>query len=194
MVLSTANIYAAGRDAPPAPGSGGGGTLPPVVELPSGSARVVTFPTVTGRATTSTAYSDYYGPNGDEIGPSDVRSFEGIAGIVHRANHLFLVGVFLTDEEPSNPAPERLNFTDPNQLQVETDAVQVPRGQEFGELALEIGQVFFVGDGKGHTFVVPDEATRLFLGFADARLNVGCPGYYGNNAGKFTVEVKVATE
>jgi hypothetical protein len=34
---------------------------------------------------------------------------------------------------------------------------------------------------------------RLFLGFADARLWVGCPGWYGNNRGKVTVTVDVTT-
>jgi hypothetical protein len=58
----------------------------------------------------------------------------------------------------------------------------------------EIGQTFLIGNGKGRSFVVPAEATRHFLGFADAFRYEGCPGWYGNNAGHLTVAVDVTTE
>jgi hypothetical protein len=89
---------------------------------------------------------------------------------------MFLVGVFLTDDEPSDPAPPPLDFTG---------------DEEFEELAPEIAQTFFIGDGEGRTFRVPTGATRLFLGFADAFLYEGPPGWYGNNAGEFEVTVAV---
>jgi hypothetical protein len=185
-VPATANIFAAGLDAPPAPGGGGGGVLPPVSVLPTGQSRVVTFPRVTGRVNPITMYPDWNGPDGDKIGPTDVRSFQGISGIVHRNNGMFLVGVFLTDAPPSNPARPRFDFS-----AFEAADSEQWVGQEFDRLAPEIGQTFFIGDGKGRTYVVPAEATRLFLGFADAYLYVGCPGWYGNNSGYLTVKVKV---
>lgn len=185
-VPATANIFAAGLDAPTAPGGGGGGVLPPVSVLPKGPSRVVTFPRVTGRVNPISMYPDWNGPAGDKIGPTDVRSFQGISGIVHRTNGMFLVGVFLTNAPPSNPAPPRLDFSAFDSADSEQWV-----GQEFDKLAPEIGQTFLIGDGKGRTYVVPNQATRLFLGFADAYLYVGCPGWYGNNSGHLTVKVKV---
>jgi hypothetical protein len=183
-----ANIFGAGRDGPPAPGGGGAGVLPPVVVLPTNASRV-TFPSVSGRVNPIIGMADSNGPAGDNVGPTDVESLEGISGIFHRTNGMFLVGVFLTDESPSSPAPARLNFS-PFEIP-QPGTVLVPDGEEFDELAPEIGQTFFVGDGKGRSYVVPAEATRLFLGFADAFGYEGCPGWYGNNAGHLTVKVKV---
>jgi hypothetical protein len=185
-VPATANIFSASLDAPSAPGGGGGGVLPPVSLLPKGSSRVVTFPRVTGRVNPISMYPDWNGPGGDKIGPTDVRSFQGISGIVDRTNGMFLVGVFLTDAPPSDPAPPRFDFS-----AFEAADSEQWVGQEFDRLAPEIGQTFFIGDGRGRTYVVPAEATRLFLGFADAYLYVGCPGWYGNNSGYLTVKVKV---
>lgn len=183
-----ANIFAAGRDAPPAPGGGGAGVLPPVLALPT-DASGVTFPSVKGRVNPIIGMADWNGPAGDKIGPTDVESLEGISGIFHRTNGMFLTGVFLTDAPPSNPAPPRLNFS---ALDLEEPGtVLAPDGEEFDVLAPEIGQTFLIGDGKGHSFGVPAEATRLFLGFADAFLYQGCPGWYGNNAGHLTVKVEV---
>jgi hypothetical protein len=188
-VSAMANIFAAGRDAPPAPGGGGRGVLPPVSVLPSGSSRVVSFPRVAGRVNPIIMYPDWNGPDGDRIGPTDVGSFQGISGIFHRTNGMFLVGVFLTDAPPSSPAPPRLNFS---ALEIEeAGTVLVPGGEEFDRLVPEIGQTFLIGDGKGRVYVAPPEATRLFLGFADAFLYEGCPGWYGNNAGHLTVTVRV---
>jgi hypothetical protein len=112
-------------------------------------------------------------------GPTDVTSYEGISGIVHRGNGMFLTGVFLTDDPPSELAPQRLDFTDREQFEV---------------LAPEIAQTFFVGDGEGRRYCVPAGATRLFLGFADAFLYQGPPGWYDNNDGELDVIVAVAAD
>jgi hypothetical protein len=188
-VLAQANIFGAGRGAPPAPGGGGGGVLPPVSVLAAGPSRVVTLSRVTGRVNPIRMYPDWNGPAGDRIGPTDVKSFQGISGIVHRTNGMFLVGVFLTDAPPSNPAPPRLDFSTSDSSS--SQAVWVTNGEQFDVLAPEIGQTFYIGSGKGRSYVVPAEATRLFLGFADGYLYVGCPGWYENNAGNLTVTVKV---
>jgi len=179
-VPATANIFGAGRDKAPAPAGGGAGSLPPAWELPSGST-IVTILCATGKVTPYTAQALRNGPAGDRLGAggvnTDVTSYEGISGIVNQGNGMFLVGVFLTDAVPSDPAPPRLDFTD---------------GENFEELAPEIAQTFLVGDGVGRTFRIPAGATRLFLGFADARGYSGSPGWYGNNAG--ALEVTVAVE
>jgi hypothetical protein len=94
---------------------------------------------------------------------------------------MFLVGVFLTDNPPSTSPPDRLDFT---------------KGERFKALAPEIAQTFFIGDGRDRTFHVPQGATRLFLGFADAysggHFYQGDPGFYGNNGGQLCVAVEAA--
>jgi hypothetical protein len=180
MVSGQANIFGAGSDFAPGPGGEGGGVVPPSVELPEGSS-VVTIPTITGKVSPMTALVGYSGAGGDGKGATDITSYGGISGIVDRRNGMFLVGVFLTDEPPSTSAPERLDFT---------------KRERFRTLAPEVGQTFFIGDGRGRTFRVPGRATRVFLGFADAysggHFYQGHPGYYGNNGGHLCVAVKPA--
>ena len=190
VVPATANVFGAGRSDPPSPGGGGGGTLPPGWRLSAGSARVVTFPSVAGEVNFSTgnAYDNVNGPAGDNLRKTDVESFEGISGIIHNRNGSFLVGVFLTQARPEDPAPPRLDVTQPPPT---------------NSMAPRIGQVFLIGDGKtyrykdevgfGETikFIVPHKATRLFVGFADAMLWQGLPGYYGNNTGELTVGLEL---
>ena len=85
-----------------------------------------------------------------------------------------LVGLFLTDAQPDlTAAPGAINFA-------------TPPGLDFSTLAPVLKQVFFIGDGSGsggvHEFVVPDGATRLFLGTMDGF------GWF-NNTGAFNVTV-----
>jgi hypothetical protein len=178
VVSSRANIFGAGRDEPPEPGGGGAGKLPPVWPLPVGAQRIVTFPSITGQVIPIASIGDQNGPEGDLRGPTDIESYQGISGIVHAKNGMFLVGVFLTDDPPSDPAPERLDFTG---------------NEDFDLLAPAIGQTFFIGDGSG-SFLAPADATRLFLGFADAATYQGAPGYYGNNSGQLLVTVEVTVD
>jgi hypothetical protein len=179
VVLGISNIFGAGHDAPPAPGGGGGGALPPVCELPAG-ATTVTFPSATGQVTPYRDQPLRNGPAGDRDGAGGentiVLSHRGISGIVNQGNGMFLVGVFLSDYEPADPAPERLDFTN---------------AENFEELAPEIAQTFLIGDGQGRRYLVPSGATRLFLGFADAFLYEGAPGWYGNNDGALEVTISV---
>jgi hypothetical protein len=123
QVRATANLFSAGRDELAQPGGGGGGGFPPVWELPPGNDRVVMFPSVTGEVNPIAGQVDYNGPEGDGRGPTDVNSYEGISGLVHGGNGMFLAGVFLSDDPPSEPSPERLDFT---------------KNEDFDELAPEI--------------------------------------------------------
>jgi hypothetical protein len=183
MVSAQANIFGAGSDFAPGPGGGGGGAVPPSVELPEG-ASVVTFPTVTGKLTARMGSLGYKGPGGDGKGETDITSYGGISGIIDRRHGMFLVGVFLTNDPPSNLAPTRLDFS---------------KREGFRTLAPVIGQTFFIGDGRDRSFNVPSGATRLFLGFADAYSSgesalqgnyQGRPGYYDNNGGQLCVAVE----
>ena len=136
-------------------------------------------------------FPDWNGAAGDGIGPTDVKSFQGISGVVHRTNGMFLVGVFLTDAPPSDPAPPRFDFSTTTITAQDAEELILANEEEFGALTPEIGQTFLIGNGKGRSYTVPAEATRLFLGFADAYLYEGCPGWYGNNLGHLTVTVDV---
>jgi hypothetical protein len=175
-VLGTANIFGAGYGDAPAPGGGGGGTAPPGWRLPAGETRVVMFPSITGSVNPLSGSSPDNGPEGDHgangFGPSDFESLRGISGIVDSKNKMFLVGVFLGDGEPALPAPPRLDFTE---------------RERFDTLAPVLGQTFFIGDGSGRRYEVPKNATRLYVGFADAYPFSRQAGYYGNNGGRLEV-------
>jgi hypothetical protein len=177
-VPARANIFGAGHTEPPAPGGGGAGVLPPVWHLPEGSGRVVTVPAATGRVNPIVGTADENGAGGDGVGPTEVVSWHGISGIVHRRNGMFLVGVFLGDARPGARAPESLDFT---------------KNERFTSLAPRVGQTFFIGDGRNRAFHVPPRATRLYLGFADGYRYLGPPGWYDNNTGKLRVEVRMTS-
>ena len=164
----------------------------------SRSGEGITFTQITGQISAFYSYfNDYgealfFGPEGghfndwtnpDWVG-TDVYSFKGISGI--KAQEVLpLVGVFLSDELPSEPAPPRLDFTE---------------AHNFETLSPQIGQVFFIGDGltetdkgKKQIFYVPNTATRLFLGFAESlHLQSRLPGNYQDNVGSLAVSYEVS--
>ncbi|RYD34659.1 MAG: hypothetical protein EOP87_08805, partial [Verrucomicrobiaceae bacterium] len=112
----------------------------------------------------------------DGISPGGSASDVGIAGYTG-TNSLpidALVGVFLTDAIPTNPAPAVMDY---------------PEGLDFEVLAPGNNQIFYIGDGltgngsgTRQQFVVPNGATRLFLGTTDGF------GWY-NNSGAFEVRI-----
>jgi hypothetical protein len=74
-----------------------------------------------------------------------------------------LLGVFLTDDAPSLPTPESLTFG--------TDDMTTPGLQ----------QVFVIGSSL-QNLIIPDDATRLFLGFNDGF-------HWADNSGEMTVTI-----
>ena len=174
-----ANIFAAGR------GVAFDGLVPPALRFAAGAGKVVTFPGVSGMiACDGIAYEPLHGPDGTVnrcAGTgTNISSWAGIAGIVHKTRQMFLVGVFLDEREPSDPAPERLDFS---------------TTENYTTLSPLIAQVFFIGDGRTSSgavqqVIAPAAATRLYLGFADAIFFSGAPwGYSGNNG---SLQVTVA--
>ncbi|NDC63700.1 MAG: hypothetical protein EBZ59_06895 [Planctomycetia bacterium] len=120
---------------------------------------------------------------------TQIDSLDGISGLTlfetapadRRA--MFLAGVFTSDSEPNDPAPAILDFS--------STAI----GTSFTSLSPLLHQSFFIGDGLAGTgsgtaqsFIVPDAATRLYLGFVDGQCFVGHPDYYDNNSGAFAVQ------
>lgn len=192
IVPGNANIYGAGHLVPPNPNGGGRGVLPPAFSFPVASNQVLVFNAVTGSVRLDRNDHPFEG-NGADGGPlferTDVHACNGLSGIVHSEKTLFLAGVFLDDNEPANPPPSTLDFS-PTAL---TDS--------FAELAPALRQVFFIGDGLAgngaggsQRFVVPNGATRLFLGFADSfngSTLTGSPGQYGDNDGVIAAQFVV---
>jgi hypothetical protein len=208
-VPGTSNIFSAGQDANG--GFPGGGTYAVLgVSFAAGSGQVITFGTGSGNlgitgSTNCGAGAPCNAPpipadgsnltfsvganDGTNIPTSTVGT--GISGIVFTGREMFLVGVFLSNAAPSGSGPFADNFTSAsNQV-------------NFAPL---LGQVFFIGDGltgtdgvnvgsgSTQTFQVPTNATRLFLGFADAFNNFstsggGSPGAYGDNTGSLSVNI-----
>ncbi len=124
----------------------------------------------------------------------DMDSYGGVSGMTLFESTpadrrvMFLAGVFLTDAIPSAPAPVSLDFS--------STAI----GRSFTQLAPLLQQTFYIGDGltgEGtgsiQSFLVPDGATRLFLGIVDGSYFVGGPDYYDNNAGSFSATFEVTT-
>jgi hypothetical protein len=114
------------------------------------------------------------GPDGDTFWSHSTGAENGISNIVTPINGL--VGVFLDNNQPNfSPEPALLDF--------------FILGLNFTSLAPELKQVFFIGDGltaasQVQQFVVPTNATRLFLGTMDGF------GWW-NNQGSFDVQVAV---
>jgi hypothetical protein len=118
----------------------------------------------------STAEGKALPPNSN----TDVRSTGPISGLVVPGRGGFLVGVFLPQGSLTR-APNRLVFNDLN----------------FVSLAPLLGQTFFIGNGRTQdgtlqAFLVPQNATRLYLGFVDycdPFPNLSPPGCYDDNTG-----------
>jgi hypothetical protein len=195
-IRADSNIFGAGKTFAPAPGGGLGGQLPPMFNFAAGPGKVLTFSSISGNVYVSGFSANSNNGNGDGgyLFGTNILSYGGISGIRNDNAFAFLVGVFLNDFEPTGTGPLALDFTN---------------NTSFAELAPQLNQTFFIGDGltgsgSGNIqrFLVPDQATRLFLGFADG--NSGqefpplpqLPAYYGDNAGSLVAnfELQSATE
>jgi hypothetical protein len=182
VIPAKSNIFGAGHATPSAPAGGGAGELPPLLAVNPGQA--VSFSLITGTVT----YSDgSLGPSNPAAAPfgaegttdfdTTLSSLNGISSI-SGTGFLWLVGVFLDNAEPADPAPSGLpSFT--------------PTAKQFTSLSPGLRQVFFIGDGQQagspQVFNAPAGATRLFLGFADGDGGLGQAGFYSDNAGSLTV-------
>ncbi len=182
LVDGQTNVFGAGHSVVPAP-LGGPGLRPISFAVTEGS--VLTFPLVTGEVAAA-SFAKSTGPDGgvagDEFGGTNLDSVEGISGIVHSDRNLFLMGVFTGDAEPTNPAPERLVFTN---------------ADDFVSLSADLHQSFFIGDGltgrgrgEFQRFVVPAGATKLWLGFADGFDFRGDVGSFSDNSGQLRVSIQ----
>lgn len=179
FVDSRSNIFGYGVGTPQ-PGGFGGGVIALTLNLTPGASRVITF------SNSGSAWwqgpSGSNGPDGGNFRNStDIPAVGPISGFAApRTGHL--VGLFLDGNDPTGQlAP--LNFSYPNAAALTLNSY-----------APLLRQVFFIGDGltgtgSGDTqvFFVPDSATRLVLGIADAPGFFGPAGAYNDNVGGYNV-------
>jgi hypothetical protein len=186
-ISGDSNIFGAGKTSAPAPGGGGGGELPPVFNFAAAAGQVLTFSNISGTINysplpeASNVSADGRGPFG-----TNILSYGGISGIRNDNAFGFLVGVFLNNSEPTGSEPSALNFTN---------------NTSFAELSPQLNQTFFIGDGLTGSgvgniqrFLVPDQATRLFLGFADGFGFQGLPAAYDDNSGSLVTNFELQSE
>lgn len=186
VVRAEANIFGAGHTTAPAPVGGGGGQLPVILNFSAGQGNVFTFSGVEGTIGYGHNISTNGNPDGGSYpGGTDIASFNGISGIRNDNAFGFLVGVFLNDNEPADPAPASLNFTG---------------NTSFAELSPVLNQQFFIGDGLTgigsgdlQRFIAPNTATRLALGFADGWAIKGLPAAYSDNFGSVKLNYNLQT-
>lgn len=178
-VSGKANIYASGASAVPNL-PGGGGVLPPAIALgDAGRGRSMQVGPVTGIVDCCNG-AEPNGPDGNvDHGGTSINAYNGVSGIRHNSRRMFLVGVFLADTAPTVPAPTTLDFS-----------------ADFAELNPLLAQVFYIGNGRTaagqpRLYRIPEGATRLFLGFADANFFLGAPGYYDDNTGSLSVSLNI---
>lgn len=168
-VMGRSNLWGAGHDAPPGSGVS---ELPPGIALRLRGGAVMTFASASG---TIFDFERAWGPDGT-LGATNVPDAGGIAGYRLFTRARGLIGVFLSDAAPTGPAPARLTLQD----------------CDFPELRPGLRQAFFIGDGRTDAgevqrFIVPDGATRFFMGHADACSST-LPGCFSDNAGSFEAQ------
>jgi Flp pilus assembly protein TadG len=140
----------------------------------------LTFDSISGTAGQDPGLSDYQ-PDGNLGYVTYNREYDSVPAAEHGKSNIrspinAIIGVFLDDSSPtSGSAPSMLDFSS-------------SASRDFKTLAPKLKQVFFIGDGltsSGITqqFVVPDGATRLYIGMMD--------GYeWNNNYGSRKIRVE----
>ncbi len=179
-VNGKANIYAAGQSVAP------DGELPYEIDFNPQEAQAVEFSSVTGTVSNGSANGGPDGSlwNGDpNVVGIMIESSNNLSTIAFLKRFAFMTGVFLGASAAAPPAPHGLIFTNADQ---------------FETLSPLVAQTFFIGDGLTGTgngatqiFVIPEGASRLFIGIADA-CNVKSfarPSCYFDNSGSFTGKI-----
>lgn len=157
-------------------------TLPPIIPVLAGDVVRALDPAVGGISFFNGFGAPMFGPGGNTPAGSSLSSFGGISSYAGPQGPL--VGVFLDDNVPNGVAPAGLDFS-PSGL-----------GIDFASLSPQLGQVFYIGDGKTsggefQTFTAPAGATRLALGIPDGFGFGGAPGAYDDNDGSYRIQIGV---
>jgi hypothetical protein len=183
FVDSRSNIFGYG-ELTPAPSGGGGGVVAVTINLTPGTNRVATFFN-TGTAWWN-ASAGSNGPDGGNFAANtNIPAVGPISGYsAARSGHL--VGLFLEAGSPVGLTPP------PNFAYANASSLVLP------SYSPAIRQVFYIGDGLTATgsgatqqFFVPDSATRLILGIADAFGFQGQAGAYNDNTGGYNANCTI---
>lgn len=164
------------------------GLVPTTIPLPAGVGRTLTLELVTGEV--SPAGPPFLGPPDGAFfadASPHVFDYNGISGIIDNGkdNVMALMGVFTAGVPDPATRPPTRNITNDKNLAVMPTIVNQP---------------FFMGDGRWsggvQVFLIPDDATGLSFGFADAiggspGIYQGPPGAYVDNFGSLTVNYAV---
>jgi hypothetical protein len=182
VVPGTSNIFSAGRERPEAQ-TGLAGSLPGVVRLPAGQKRVLQFDPVKGVVahTEHGTLKDADGLLTGKPAGHPPRAMKGIVGFLDlepSERTMVLEGVFLDDTTPADPPPAALQVT--------------TLGTDFSPA---LRQCFPIGtgvypQGGGRKVIIPDNATRLFMGFDDGNQPT-LVGNYGHNQGILQVHYRI---
>ncbi len=155
-------------------------TAPAELNFVAGAGNIFTF-SAAGGVNCCSDPGDLNTPDGkvffnNGTNPTNVGSLNGLSGAIGDTQ-LPLVGLFTTEVDPfGGIAPSTLPWV----------------AAAAGSLSPALHQVFYIGDGKaglddalGATlqFTAPVNATRLYIGFADAGSFDGSPGFYFDNPG-----------
>lgn len=181
VIDGQANIFGYGVSTP-APAGGGAGVLAPVVNLDPGTGRIL-YVQGLGQVSYFNGGAPF-GADGDPFN-STINGAGPISGVGPLNVRGGIFGVFIEDGDISGlTAPA--NFSQASL----TEASYAPG----------LRQVFFIGDGyadAGWTinqeFHVPDGASKLVFGVADAFNWNGNIGFYGDNTGEYIVEYAVTS-
>ncbi len=157
-------------------------TLPPQIAVAAGDIIRALDPAVGGISFFNGVGDPFYGPSGNGLTGSSLTSLGGISGYLGPQGAL--AGVFLSDAIPLTGAPGTLDFS-PTGV-----------GIDFATLMPELGQIFYIGDGKNasndfQTFIAPTGATRLVLGIPDGFGFNGPPGAYDDNDGSYRIRLGI---
>lgn len=187
-VQATSNIFLAGLNIQsnnPVRMEGGAGTVPSEITFAPSEGSVLTVTVNYGRlgccGIGSDGAADGIGADGYTPGGTDVNGYGSIPRVVVFGHQMFLAGMFLTDAEPTYPAPPGSVYA---------------RGDDFLLDVPIIQQVFYIGDGLSpdgqvQLHRVPKGATRLFFGFVDAFGFEGSPGWYDDNVGALNINATI---
>ena len=179
-LAATSDIYLAGADDETEAQLSDPGTKPVSVDVDG--AGKVSFPSVKGDLSACSG-CEPESPDGGSLsfGSTGITAFNGIAGVTFADRTLFVVGVFVGDDQPTQADDAVVDLSG-----ADDEKTQKP----------DLGEPFFIGngetgDGDPQEVVVPDDATTLYLGFADGYGFYGAPGAYGDNTGSVDIEVTV---
>lgn len=157
-------------------------SLPPIFSVVAGDIIRALDPAAGGISFFNGVGDPFYGPSGNGLDGSNLAPLGGISGYLGPQGAL--TGVFLSDAIPTSGAPATLDFG-PGGL-----------GRDFLTLTPELGQIFYIGDGKTsldvfQTFIAPTGATRFALGIPDGFGFWGLPGAYDDNDGSYRIRLGI---